>query len=222
MNTQVSFRQMDTSPALRDYATGKLERIVDKYVSGQVDASVVMSVQKYWHIADFTLNIKNLTVKGQERSEDMYSSIDLALAKIEKQLRRHKDRIRSHKASSGEGRTFKMGVLSMHEPEDDFAPEGIELLTEPPSEAVDTATAGMIVDSGAGEEVEVEASPADDDGIQVLKLKELASKSMTLEEAVIQLDLLEEREFYVFTSDKTNTINVVYKRRDGKIGLIET
>src|SRR6056297_2556714 len=116
MNTQVSFRQMETSPALRDYATGKLERIVDKYVHGRIDASVVMSVQKYWHIADFTLNIKNLTVKGQERSEDMYSSIDLALDKIEKQLRRHKDRLRDHKPSNGQSRTFKMGIVSSLEP----------------------------------------------------------------------------------------------------------
>src|SRR6056297_3281734 len=116
MNTQVSFRQMETSPALRDYATGKLERIVDKYVHGRIDASVVMSVQKYWHIANFTLQIKNLTVKGQERSEDMYSSIDIALDKIEKQLRRHKDRLQDHQPTNGQAKMFKMGILSPLDP----------------------------------------------------------------------------------------------------------
>ena len=98
MNTNVSFRHMDSSPALRDYATGKLERVVDKYVNGRVDASVVLSVEKFRHIANFTVQIKNLTVKGDYSSEDMYSSIDLALDKIERQLRRHKDRLRDQEA----------------------------------------------------------------------------------------------------------------------------
>jgi len=200
MNTQVAFRQMDTSPALRDYATGKLEKIVDKYVHGSVDASVVMSVQKYWHIADFTLNIKNLTVKGQERSEDMYSSIDLALDKIEKQLRRHKDRIRDHKPSNGEARLFKMGVIS---PTDEEIDEPLELLntyveeTETPPVVESTET-------------------------RVLRQKEFTAKSMTVDDAITQLDILEDREFYVFTNADTQSINVVFKRRDGCVGLIET
>lgn len=211
MNTNVSFRHMESSPALRDYATGKLERVVGKYVHGKVDADVVMSVEKFWHIANFTLQIKNLTIKGQERSEDMYSSIDLALAKIEKQLRRHKDRLRDHKPANGEARTFTMGVVSglqegqatVPEELEDFS-EDFEVYNEAPSEAV------------------VEAKDADGETVKVLRQKELEAKTMSLEEAVIQLDLLEDREFFVFTNTKTSSINVVYKRRDGNVGLIET
>ena len=112
MNANVSFRQMDSSPALRDYAVNKLERVVDKYVHGRVDASIVMRVEKFRHIVNFTVNIKNLTVKGDSSSEDMYSSVDLALDKIERQLRRHKDRIRDHKPSKGDrSRPFTMSVI---------------------------------------------------------------------------------------------------------------
>lgn len=202
MNTQVAFRQMDTSPALRDYATHKLEKIVDKYVHGSVDASVVMSVQKYWHIADFTLNIKNLTVKGQERSEDMYSSIDLALDKIEKQLRRHKDRIRDHKPSNGEAKLFKMGIITPAEVEEEFD-EPLEMLNT----YVEETTKEPVV--AATEK-------------RVLRQKEFVAKSMTVEDAITQLELLEDREFYVFTNAETSGINVVFKRRDGCVGLIET
>lgn len=216
MNTQVSFRQMETSPALRDYATGKLERIVDKYVHGRIDASVVMSVQKYWHIADFTLNIKNLTVKGQERSEDMYSSIDLALDKIEKQLRRHKDRLRDHKPSNGQSRTFKMGIVSSLEPrtvqeelEHEF-PEDFDMYPAPEEEPKKE------------EEGVAVARDADGNEVNVLRSKELSARAMTLEEAVIQLDLLEDREFFVFTNPETEAINIVFKRRDGNVGLIES
>lgn len=215
MNTQVSFRQMETSPALRDYATGKLEKIVDKYVHGRIDASVVMSVQKYWHIADFTLTIKNLTVKGQERSEDMYSSIDLALDKIEKQLRRHKDRLRDHQPSNGQARTFKMGVVASLEPptvqeelEEEF-PEDFDMY--PPPEETEA------VDDGAET-----ARDAAGNLVKVLRSRELSAKSMSLEEAVIQLDLLQDREFFVFTNPETEAINIVFKRRDGNVGLIES
>jgi putative sigma-54 modulation protein len=214
MNTNVSFRHMESSPALRDYATGKLERVVGKYVHGKVDADVVMSVEKFWHIANFTLQIKNLTVKGQERSEDMYSSIDLALAKIEKQLRRHKDRLRDHKPTNGESKTFRMGVVSpldapsTPEEYDEFA-EDFEVYSESsPAEPEPDET--TTVENADGEEV------------KILRQKEYEAKSLNLSEAVIQLDLLEDREFYVFTNAASGDINVVYKRRDGNVGLIET
>ena len=211
MNTNVSFRQMESSPALRDYATGKLERVVGKYVHGKVDADVVMSVEKFWHIANFTLQIKNLTIKGQERSEDMYSSIDLALAKIEKQLRRHKDRIRDHKPTNGQPRTFRMGIVSGLE-----APGGVEEFDEFAedfqvyTEAEEPSEAATVVQN------------ADGDPVPILRQKEYQAKSMTLEEAVIQLDLLDDRDFYVFSNATSGEINVVFKRRDGNVGLIET
>ena len=216
MNTNVSFRHMESSPALKDYAQGKLERVVGKYVNGKVDADVVMSVEKFWHIANFTLQIKNLTIKGQERSEDMYSSIDLALAKIEKQLRRHKDRLRDHKATNGEAKTFKMGVVA---PLDGQAPEELEEFSadfevyRAPTEAASEATEEV-----AAATVET----ADGETVKVLRQREYEAKSMRLEEAVIQLDLLEDREFFVFANAASGAINVVFKRRDGKIGLIET
>jgi len=214
MNTNVSFRHMESSPALKDYATGKLERVVGKYVHGKVDADVVMSVEKFWHIANFTLQIKNLTIKGQERSEDMYSSIDLALAKIEKQLRRHKDRLRDHKPTNGEAKTFKMGVVS---PLDGAAPEELDEFAEDFEVYAESAEHAVLDESST-------ATVATLDGgeVKVLRQKEYEAKSLTLQEAVIQLDLLDDREFFVFTNVTSGGINVIYKRRDGKFGLIET
>ena len=45
---------------------------------------------------------------------------------------------------------------------------------------------------------------------------------MRIEEAVLQLSLLEDREFFVFTNNESKSINIIYKRADGKFGLIET
>lgn len=213
MNTNVSFRHMDSSPPLRNYATGKLERIVDKYVDGKIDASVVMSVEKIWHIANFTLQIKNLTIRGHERSEDMYSSIDLALAKIEKQLRRHKDRLRDHKPTKGEAKTFRMGVVAAELY--DMGNEEISEYTEEyqASEAVEEPVAPAnheVVETSSGESV------------TILRQQEYEATTMTLAEAAFQLSLLEDREFFVFTNAESGAINVVYRRADNNVGLIET
>lgn len=216
MNASVSFRNMDSSSSLRSYATDKLERVCDKYVQGKVDASVVLTVEKFWHIADFTLKIKNLTVKGTERTEDMYSSIDIALDKIEKQLRRHKDRLRDHQPSNGQAKKFKMGVLAPLNPveldeesEYDEFEEDYRLYPEP--EEAEVATA---------EEEETVATPQGP--VKLLRNQAYEAQAMTLEEAVLQLDLLEDRQFYVFTNSESGAINVVYKRDDKNVGLIET
>lgn len=226
MNANVSFRNMDSSTSLRSYATDKLERICDKYVQGKVDASVVMTVEKFWHIANFTLQIKNLTVKGQERSEDMYSSIDLALDKIEKQLRRHKDRLRDHKPSNGEAKMFKMGVLTplappqIGDPAIDYEAgnydsefeEDYELYPGPDEETgaedgeVDKTT---VVETENGES-------------KVLRQEMYEAKPMMVNEAVLQLELMDDRQFFVFTNAETDNINVVYRRDDKNFGLIET
>ena len=221
MNANVSFRNMDSSSSLRSYATDKLERICDKYVQGKVDASVVMTVEKFWHIANFTLKIKNLTVKGQERSEDMYSSIDLALDKIEKQLRRHKDRLRDHKPTNGDARMFRMGVLSPLSPLE-------------PQEAEEEA-AGVIYDSEFEEDYERYPEPKEEEKAQraevvntargqvtILRQEMYEAKPMTVDEAVLQLELMEDRQFFVFTNAESDNINVVYRRDDQHIGLIET
>lgn len=219
MNANVSFRHMESSASLRDYAESKLERIVDKYVQGKVDATVVMSVEKHWHIADFTLHIKSFTVKGKERSDDMYSSIDLALEKIEKQLRRHKDRLKDHQNDrNGRSRKFRMGVVSpfdgpgMYEEsefDEEFA-EDYELYPAPEEEAASAEDGRRVV--------EVE----DGNTVTVLRNQQYEAHPMSLEEAVLQLDLLSDREFYVFTNSDSKSINIVYKRHDGNVGLIET
>lgn len=226
MNANVSFRNMDSSTSLRNYATEKLERICDKYVQGKVDASVVMTVEKFRHIANFTLQIKNLTVKGEQRTEDMYSSIDLALDKIEKQLRRHKDRLRDHKPTNGEARMFKMGVLApLPPPEmgggedyddslyDSEFEEDYELYPDPEEEDASG-------DYSNGEPAEVVATASGH--AKVLRQEMYEAKPMNVDEAVLQLELLEDRPFFVFTNSNTDNINVVYWRDDKNVGLIET
>ena len=240
MNTTVSFRHMDSSPALRDYATRKLERVVDKYVNGRVDTTVVMSVEKFRHIAKFTVQIKNLTVKGDHSSEDMYSSVDLALDKIERQLRRHKDRLRSYKPqnyANGASKSFRMSVVTAPGDQQGDSPveEGYEEdYANFDAESISEATTPDSDDSAAQpEQQDTSSSSQSADGtvsvttpsgatLTVQRQQDYEARLMSVEEATLQLTLLNERQFFVFTNPETEAINIIHRRADGTFGLIET
>lgn len=60
----------------------------------------------------------------------------------------------------------------------------------------------------------------DDEEIKVVKTKRFNIKPMDIEEAILQMDMLG-HSFFVFSNSETEEMNVVYKRKDGKYGLIE-
>lgn len=91
MQVNVTFRQMEHSDALRQYAEEKLGRL-RKLLKPPVDARVTFSVEKFSHIADLAINAGGLSINASEKSEDMYSSFDLAYDKLERQIRKHKEK----------------------------------------------------------------------------------------------------------------------------------
>src|SRR6185436_5348422 len=100
MQFSVTFRHMDATDAIKEYAREKVERI-RKYFPDPIKAHVVLACDRgYNHNADVVITLHNgLVIKGEETTEDMYSSIDLVMAKIERQVRRYKEKIRNHKGS---------------------------------------------------------------------------------------------------------------------------
>jgi putative sigma-54 modulation protein len=98
MQMSVTFRHMDATEALKDYAQEKVDRI-RKYFPDPIKAHVVLECDRgYNHHADVIITLHNgIVIAGEETTEDMYSSIDLVMAKIERQVRRYKEKIRSHK-----------------------------------------------------------------------------------------------------------------------------
>ncbi|GEL08020.1 ribosome hibernation-promoting factor, HPF/YfiA family [Salisediminibacterium halotolerans] len=65
-----------------------------------------------------------------------------------------------------------------------------------------------------------EEIPADDEDVQIVRTKRFDLKPMDAEEAVLQMDMLGHN-FFVFADAASGSTSVVYKRRDGKYGLIE-
>ncbi len=178
MQVCVTFRNLEPTDALKTYAEEKLQKI-KKYVDNPIEANVVLTVEKFRHIAEVNLMVNGIAVSGTEATEDMYSSIDNVMDKIERQLRRHKERIKRHKARG--------------------------------SEAAGPALEETVY---AAESFESEAEPT------VVKMENYFAKPMSVDEAVMQLDLTN-REFFVFTNASNNRVSVIYRRKDGNYGLIE-
>ncbi len=117
MQVIVTFRHMDKSGALRDYAIEKTERL-NKYLHEPVEVHWVLSVEKIRHIADATVVAGGVTIKAQESTQDMYSAIDAVTDKLEKQVRRHKDKIKHHKMHDNPEASVRFGTPDVLEAEE--------------------------------------------------------------------------------------------------------
>jgi ribosome hibernation promoting factor len=113
MQTSVTFKNFDPSDHLRAYVTEKLNRF-DKYFYNPGEANVVLSVEKFRHIAEVNIAADRLTIIGKEETEDMHASIDMVLDKLEKQIKKNKQKLRDYRAGKGkskpggiEGRGFE-------------------------------------------------------------------------------------------------------------------
>jgi len=193
MQTSVTFRHMEPSDALKQHVLDKLHRI-RKFFPDPIRAQIVLSLERYLHKADIVITLHNgLSIKGKELTEDMYSAIDLVMEKIEKQVRRYKERLTNHRPAPGPE------LLVHHEV---IAPLGEEA-------------------DAAGEAAAERRAPAPAAEYQIVRSSKFFAKPMTVEEAIMQMNLLS-NEFLVFTNAGTRDVNVVYKRSDGNYGLIET
>jgi putative sigma-54 modulation protein len=89
MNISVTFRHMDTSQAVKSYATSKLGKI-QKFLRQPMVAKVTFSVDRLRHSAEVQISSGGKHLEAKETSEDMYASIDAVLDKLERQIRASK------------------------------------------------------------------------------------------------------------------------------------
>jgi putative sigma-54 modulation protein len=110
-------RNLEITPALRAYAEEKLSRLT-RYLENIVTMHVVLSVSKHRQIAEVTLHVRDLTIRGEVESDDLYSSIDLVAEKLERQILRYKERIMAHAIRGGNrgGRAATAARVAEEEP----------------------------------------------------------------------------------------------------------
>jgi len=193
MQLSTTFRHMDASQAVREYAADKLEKIRKYFNKDPISAHAVFSVERgFHHVADLNITLPSgIVINAKETTEDMYSSIDLAAARIERQVRKWKDKIRDHKPHGGPSTSVREMVINAEEVEPQRQPA-------PPTPTVPAAL-----------------------GYNIIKDERFTARSMSVEDAVMQMNLLGD-ELLVFTDATSGRTVVLYRRKDGNYGLIET
>ena len=122
MQVSVTFRKIDASDTLRNYAQEKLFRI-KKYVEDPIEAHVVLSVEKFRHIAEVSINANGLRLNGQEETGDMYSAIDMVVDKVESQIKKYRHKLKKRKSDGGpKPLLMRMNVLAVESFEEDQEP----------------------------------------------------------------------------------------------------
>ncbi|MFD1736751.1 ribosome hibernation-promoting factor, HPF/YfiA family [Bacillus salitolerans] len=179
MKFNIRGENVEVTPAIRDYVEQKVGKL-DKYFTEGLDSNVHVNLKVYNNKQkiEVTIPMSSITLRAEERHDDLYAAIDLVVDKLERQIRKHKTRV---------NRKFR----------DQGSPKFMFTNGEEPRSNIDED----------GEE-------------EVVRTKRFNLKPMDNDEAILQMNMLGHN-FFVYTNAVTNATNVVYKRKDGKYGIIE-
>ncbi len=175
MQVTVIGRHLEATEALKKYAAERFHRL-EKYLPRNSNATITLSVvKKVHHIAEAVIKADGVLIQASEETEEMYASLDLLFEKIERRVRKYKEKLTDHKHHAGVAELANAAPASPH-PEDRIP--------------------------------------------QIIKTKRFDLRPMMPEEAVMQMELLD-KAFFVFTNAGSGHISVIYRRKDGNVGLIE-
>jgi putative sigma-54 modulation protein len=182
LDVQVYGRNIEVTDRIFEYARKKVSKL-DRYLSdvdeARVDISYIKSARSAAdrQVAQITVRGKGYILRAEERSDDVFTALDAALEKLQRQMERYKG-----KRQKGRG---------------------------------DGKPASEVIPAVVEEEGEEDRS-------LIVRRKKFVLTPMDELEALEQMKLLSHEDFFVFYNSVTNSINVLYLRRDGLYGLIET
>lgn len=183
LEVNIFSRNMSVSDRLNDYAIKKVSRL-DRYLNGIDEARVDLSYAKSARnasdrqVAQITVRGKGFILRAEERADDIFAALDVAVDKMQRRIERYKGK---HYRGRGDGTSLAEAALEVIE-EEEFEEE------EP----------------------------------VIARRKKFFLLPMDELEAIEQMELLGHQDFFVYFDVNTNSINVLYTRRDGSYGLIET
>ncbi len=102
MQISVTFRNTGSEDWFKDYITERLKKL-QKYIDRPLEAHVVISVEKFRNVAEVNVTAKGVNINGKEEAKDMQLAVDTVIDKIERQMKKHKEKIRGHKSNVAKG-----------------------------------------------------------------------------------------------------------------------
>ena len=114
MKINITARHFELTDDLEQHVRNRLWTL-RKHFESIIKAHVILSVEKYRQTAEITVKVSGLTLASKEESDNMYTSIDHAVDKLERQVKRYKQKLQNHKARKKEPEEERV-----EEPEESF------------------------------------------------------------------------------------------------------
>lgn len=105
MQINLTGHHIEITPAIRDHINDKLTRI-ERHFENTTDIHLILTVEKLEHKAEATLNVRGNTMHAHSVESDMYAAIDSLTDKLDRQVRKHKEKITDHHARENNKRNF--------------------------------------------------------------------------------------------------------------------
>ena len=191
MKLLIHGRNLEITPAIREYTEAKLTRAIQHFESFVKEADVHLSVARNPRVsqqtAEVTIYANGVVVRAQERSENLYASIDLVANKLSRQLNRYKERLheRHHGPVHRSARDEEAGAATL----------------PPPGASLTDGKEAELPNRG-------------------VRRKYFDMPPMSLDEAVHQLEMVD-HDFFLFRDAETGELQVVYHRNHGGFGVIQ-
>ena len=181
-------KNIEVGDRLKDRLTKKVGKL-EKFFHHETEATAKFSIVKNSHILELTIIENGILFRAEEKSDDMYVSIDKVVDVIERQIRKNRTRL-SRRIRGGALKTGEsFGYIGSAESFESFDGDDESYIVE-------------------------------EHEFNIVRNKKFQVRPMTLDEAILQMNLLSHA-FFVFVDSESKEVNVVYKRNDGSYGLIE-
>ncbi len=135
MNIIVTGRHLEVTPSLKKYAEEKIKKF-KRYLSNISEAIVTLSIEKYRHKVEVLLKVNGFLIQAEGITGEIYSSIDEVVEKLERQVKRYKEKLVSHRKNEGKTGSTSLSAAPMEEAGRIIKNKKFELKPMSPDEAV--------------------------------------------------------------------------------------
>ena len=100
MKLTVTGRKIEITDGIRDHLNDKIDKTIPD-LGDAADVHMALSVEKHRHFAEITVKTKEFTLHSQDETNDLYTSMDKTLDKMEKQIRKHREKAKDMRNKKG-------------------------------------------------------------------------------------------------------------------------
>ncbi|GGT59594.1 MULTISPECIES: ribosome hibernation-promoting factor, HPF/YfiA family [Actinomadura] len=218
MNITVRGRHTDVNDRFRRHVDNKLAKI-ERLDQKVIRVDVEVSEERNPRLADqrerveLTIRSRGPVIRAEAAADDRYGALDLALDKLESQLRRDAERRKGHGAKhhGGKGRAKLATMETLPETLPAVGPEPVEPAAQPVEAEAETEV--------VPQEENLVPIPMDGDGPLVVREKFHQAEPMGIEQALFEMELVG-HDFFLYRDKSTGHPSVVYRRRGWDYGVI--